>query len=171
VFGFSTGNQLGGSELQAVAQSFVTLVVAQYLPFVSRTVNFEVVRAFDYLHPRQYASEWSFPSGTTGAVDDEGTPMNVTIPVKLKTGRSGRSYRGRVELFGVPKREVQGDALSQSIQQSAKDFIGSVRAYAGDGHVTGLCIVSRKLGIATLVNSHVVSITTGSMRSRLNTHD
>lgn len=50
-----------------------------------------------------------------GTAATEGNPTNVTVAIKLTTGLSGRSYRGRIFHIGLPQTTVTADAVDNNV--------------------------------------------------------
>jgi hypothetical protein len=112
--------------------------------------------------------------GIQGSTAFPALPGNVTFAVSFRTGKAGRSFRGRNYLPGIPSNEVSGDQISPSTAAGyagmyealltalvGSDFTWVVLSRVADG-------VLRAAGLSTDVISVIsTDVILDSMRRRL----
>lgn len=80
-------------------------------------------------------------SGTSAGIAN---PNHVTVATKLLTGRTGRSYRGRSYMVGIPSEQLQADrqTIKPELQTALTNFFAQL--------VAELLLQSMNLGVASL---------------------
>lgn len=119
----------------------------------------------------------------TGTSGDEPEPNNVTACVSLRTGRAGRSFRGRNYIVGLPDAATTGNTLTPTFRSIVLGYYDQLLALQADigwqlvvvSRFSGFTIVDGKKvptprveGIATAVTAAIfVDNTVDSQRRRL----
>lgn len=108
-------------------------------------------------------------SGTVGGTAGNALPDNVALVMSWGTGVSGRSFRGRTFLTGIPVSAQ--DADNKNVTQGYRDTLDVAAAAFVDELETDdfhLAVGSPTLGISTLVTSSNVNRRIDTQRRRLN---
>lgn len=126
-------------------------------PLQENAWRLDRIRGVDLSAPNSY--EVDFGVGVSGGHNEAQMPANVTIALSLRTGLSGRSFRGRLYHVGLARDQVAGDVLATGV---ANDLIvaysGLLTAFTGlDAELVVVSYVSegapRAEGLATPVTS------------------
>jgi hypothetical protein len=163
-----------GPSLTALAQAVEDSWELNVAPLVSNEITlFETVATDVSSSTGPQATD---PGGINGAVVNAALPQNVTIAVSFRTGKRGRSYRGRLYHVGLCENQVSGDEISEAfsitLRTAYENFFEDVATTMGDG--THHVVVSRcqdgvwlSTAEVTDVEAYVVETTIDSMRRRL----
>lgn len=166
-FAFAFPTQPTSANMQDLATLVVERVLPVYRLATSTDLVFESVRVQDLLVPTQTSVERAITGSIRGQIGSAGMPGNVTLAVSKRTGRAGRSYRGRFFLPGIPTNAVFGDTVSASYQVLAQN-VGLAWLGVGDDGTGWRAVVASTLrGIATYVLSIITESLLDSMRRRL----
>lgn len=131
--GFTMDNGWGDLELQDLADGVLAGWIAQVLPELSLDYTLLRVEARGLRSAGDFATEAladpATVGGNLGASDNNAT---ATV-VKLATGRSGKSYRGRIFVGGVPNASVVNGFLDSTYRTNVAVGVNNMLA----GLVTG----------------------------------
>lgn len=97
----------------ALGNAVNTWLTDSFMPQLSRVVT------YTSLIVKDLSVENSFELvvngfGLAGGVDDLTDPNNVTIAASFRTAQSGRSFRGRNYIPGIPKAQIDGNVVNGS---------------------------------------------------------
>lgn len=120
----------------------------------------------DNMKPIQASYEFPVSPPLAGAIVDHRGSTTTAPVITWRTSLAGRSYRGRAYLPGLPRISAQDDQLDSSI-------VSRMVAYAVDAQrieqvvpAAVLAVLSKKLGLATVVLSAVARVIAGTQRRR-----
>lgn len=149
-------------------------VLDTYLPLLSASVVFLNVEAKNLNIVDGGVAIFNAPPGSVGGIGSPGEPGNVSYTISLRTAQSGRSFRGRKYVPGIPaskRTENTIDATwSGQLVAAFNDLIAVLQALdkflvvvsrVADG-------VERAIGVATHVETaQVTDLFIDSQRRRL----
>ena len=180
---FTFGTPPGLTELQELLDEVNSTIRGNILPLLSNLITLLRVigTLIDVADGLTAVSTASLPS--TGSVDSVPVPSNAAGCISLRTGSSGRSFRGRNYLPGIPQSSVDFNTMSTAFTNSIAAGYGQLRTNTlaiGWEHVvvsrfSGFTIVGgrkvptpRVAGIHTAItSSFFVDNTIDSQRRRL----
>jgi hypothetical protein len=149
-------------------------VLSDYLPLLSASVVFLNVEAKNLNIPSGGVAVFNAPPGSVGGIVSPAEPGNVSFCVSLRTALSGRSFRGRKYVPGIPANKRTENTIDAawaadivaafnnliSILNALDKFLVVVSRVA-DG-------LERTIGVATHVdNASIVDLFIDSQRRRL----
>lgn len=109
----------------------------------------------------------------TGEISGDGSPANVTATLSWRTGRSGRSYRGRTYFIGLAESQTQGNQITAGTRTALLEMHAALITVV-DTLGYRLCVCSRRtnnaprpIGILTPILSVVMDGDVDSQRRRL----
>lgn len=137
----------------------------EIMPFLTNNVLLAEVQVTDY----------SEAGGETGAVSaavvggsaSAPLPPNCAIALSWRTGRSGRSFRGRTYLPGIGEDKVSGGGVIDSGFVAALNGAGTDLLVALSGAGYPLIVASRLLGTGEIISSCIVDNIVDTQRRRL----
>lgn len=74
--------------------------------------------------------EFPADAGTTGGVSNGALPGNVAFVITHRTSFTGRSFRGRTYIAGLPEASVTGNALSGTVASGLAASFNNLRTTA-----------------------------------------
>lgn len=164
---------LGQAELNALATSVRSWWFASVLPLLPAAVQFREVVATDRGTADGFQGDTAVGAGTGGGIAVAATPNNVSLSVSFRTGRRGRSRRGRNYWLAIPGDQVTANTVGD-------DYIADIIAAYQDLVGTGISgwewvVVSLREGddwrtealITPVTTVVVVDTTVDSQRGRL----
>lgn len=143
IFHFHKDGGWSAADLGNLAQAVMDWWIADIKPLVNQSVKLESVSARD-LSTESGASALKIP-----AVDQIGTgdvstlPNSATLAVSLRTGKNGRSYRGRSYFVGIDPTEVDKNTVSQSYTTAVQTAYNALRSTVAPSLACEMCVVSR----------------------------
>lgn len=118
-------------------------------------------RALDY--PNAPVVEYQLPTPKIGAHSSPLLPGNVTLSISMRTGRAGRSYRGRSYWVGLYESTVAGDFVTTATANTILGKMGNLLSgdFVLDGHQLVVLSkqengVPRSIAVATPVTNMVI---------------
>ena len=144
------------------------LIQEELLPLL--TAGISLVEILARLLDTASSIGFSLPGtpGNGGGVGGGAAPNNATFTVSFKTGLTGRSFRGRNYVPGIPDDARVGNIIDADFITGLKVFYGDVRALASE-HEAVWVVVSRFSGVdsdgkpiprTTGVTTPILSVTT-----------
>lgn len=121
--------------------------------------------------------EQTLSPASQGSLTDPSLPNNCTIAVALKTGFSGRSFRGRSFHVGLTEILRTGNQITGTTQTSLITAYMALRGpFSVNNYVLGVLStrfggVPRLTGVFTPVNAVTVDLNLDSQRRRLPGHN
>lgn len=167
-----SGGGITPTNLATLVNAVASWATTALAPQVSQDWTFERVRGRDLTTVNGAVFESG--TATVGGVDDESAPNNVAMCLSKRTGFSGRSFRGRVYVCGIPNDNITLNTIDTAY---IDNLLLVFNQLVGAGSFTAgweLCVLSRQTGGVlrpTGVPSPVVQFTSvtpfvKSMRSR-----
>lgn len=105
----------GGVDAAALADTrdaFATWVAEEWMPPLSLNCQFIGLEVTNLSIEDGTKLSYTPPTTVTGSVDYMAEPGNVSYSVSLRTGQSGRSYRGRKFVAGIPGNARNGNQVT-----------------------------------------------------------
>jgi len=123
-----------------------TLIKTDLLPALSASITLiELIgRVLDTASSIGFSQPVS--SGNTGGVAGNASPNNVTYTISFKTGLTGRSFRGRNYVPGLPVAAVTGNVIGSTTRTAILAFYTALKAMA-DAATNPWVVVSRYSGV------------------------
>lgn len=163
------------SDLVTLAGDLDTWWDTRLKPLIAQNVSFVEVVCTDWSteNGAQAISRTSF--GTNGTHQGTALPSNVSWALKLATGLRGRSFRGRVFLYGLTASDIDGSAVLDSYAVPAvaawNNLLGTDITVPGANlAVVSFCAAGSWRTTAVVTNvTNIVAVdqTVDSMRKRL----
>ena len=105
-------NPVTPSDLTDLAATAANLWAQNIMPKLSSSTNFVLVSAKDLTTQNGLVFDYTdTPLPLRGGVSGQPLPSNVAVVLSLRTGRAGRSYRGRVYLGGFSETQSDGNYM------------------------------------------------------------
>lgn len=155
--------------LQALASDFYAVLVAPYYkPLANANVNFDRVEALDMTTPIGQVGVYVPPQPQAGGAAGEALPANATAALSLKTGYSGRRFRGRSFFVGLSEASSSGSTLGNGSIVSLVALASRFLIYSGTATIPGsMAIASYTYHLLTRIAAVSVDAFIDSMRRRL----
>lgn len=134
--------------LQDTANEVGGWVLSTLLPLLSNNVQFLMVEAKNLSILSGGVAVYNAPSSSFGGVGDGSAPNNVSYCISLRTARSGRSYRGRFYVAGVPKNKLTGDTVEANW---TSDLLAAL-----NGLISLLAALDKLLVVVSRIQDHIV---------------
>lgn len=93
-------------------------------------------------------------------------PGNVAVVISWRTGRAGRSYRGRTYVGNLSEGDVEGDTYTSGLLTKLAELGAEMLVSRLAGRFFP-AVGSRKLNLSTIINSFILEPTVDSQRRRL----
>lgn len=100
--------------IQDTANQVGNWVEDSYLPFLSASLTFLNVEAKNLSIADGGVAIYNAAPGTVGGIASPGEPGNVSYCVSLRTASSGRSFRGRKYVPGIPTNKHTGNVVEST---------------------------------------------------------
>ena|SRR5687768_10570479 len=127
---FRTGSGWGSDDLEELADAALAQWIEWVLPFQSVDFALQRVEARGLREAGDFGYEADADSGTTGELLGASDNNATATVVSLRTGRTGKSRRGRIFVGGVPNdRVVNGfleEAYRTSVAVSVNNMLGAI---------------------------------------------
>lgn len=160
--------------LTAAAGAFNNAWSAQWDTRAHEDWSLDAISATDWSLPdgEEVAHENGLPLLGLGAVGDA-CPASVALVVSHRTGRIGRSRRGRNYIPGLAQAEVDGNDSSEGIVTDLAAMYANAEAGLAAQNLDLVVYslysggVARTTPVATLVTSHIINSAIDTQRRRL----
>lgn len=106
-----TEGAIGTEDMATLAAFMKGWFTSNHAPLINNDVSLVLIRAKDLTTQFSPGIEYSTGLPAAGVGTGHSEPSNVTLAVKLSTGLSGRSYRGRVYFIGLPAGAATADQV------------------------------------------------------------
>lgn len=138
-----------GWDLTSIAEFTATLrtyIAEELMPLLATAIQLiEIVtRLLDTASSIGFSLPVTPP--VTGGESDEPTPSNVSYTVSFRTGLTGRSFRGRNYVAGLPNGKVAGNTIDSGFRTGLLAYYTGLRTLAVDNGVIWV-VVSRYSGV------------------------
>lgn len=126
---------------------------------------------------RDYTSQSSYiyvlTADSPGELAGTGQPGNVTAAITFRTGRAGRSFRGRNFIVGLTEGQTEANQLAAGVASDYIDAYTEMNSLMNDENLIHAVVsrysggVARGSGIFTAVTAYTMDNDLDSMRTRL----
>jgi len=163
------------ADLADLASNAAGLWATNIMPHLSGDTRFVLVSAKDLSAQNGLVYDYTgTPLPTTGGAMGQPLPSNVAAVLSLRTGRAGRSYRGRLYLGGFTELQSDGNFLPTGILENLRQGLINVITALNTG-TRQVVVVSkftanqpRTTGVTTPVTTVLArTIRLASQRKRL----
>jgi hypothetical protein len=147
-----SGGGVTGVNLEALTFAVANWWSGNIAPLLSRDFQCVRVRGRDLTTVNSFVAEAG--ALAVGGVDEEAAPNNVAACIKIKTAVSGRSFRGRNYIPGIPNSMVALNTLDPAFinaAQSAYNLLPGAGTFLAGWEMV---VVSRFTGGSPGVPSH-----------------
>lgn len=159
---FQIDEQVQSGNLADLCEAVSQAWVDNFAPLVS--VDLSLVEVYGLDVSQENGVEHTVSTGGVGTLVQDALPNNVTLAVSFRTGRSGRSYRGRAFWPGLTENQVDSNTVNtttvNAIQDAWENFSIDVSSNAPGWYhvVASYCQDGEWLttGEATRVTSYVI---------------
>lgn len=145
-----------------------TLIAEELMPLLASSIQFIelIARLLDTASSIGFSMPITPP--VSGGVSGNAAPNNVTYTISFKTGLTGRSFRGRNYVPGLPGSKVTGNTIDSATRTGLLAFYSALKALASES-TNPWVVVSRYSGVdgdgkpiprVTGVTTNVESVTT-----------
>lgn len=111
---------------------------------------------------------------STGTAVGDSLPNNVALVISKRTNKRGRSFRGRIYMFGWPEAENAGNTVSPTTTNAYLTAWGLLKTLVVGSDSWGMVVLSRynagvprPFGVPTLVTNFTTDGSVDSQRRRL----
>lgn len=155
---FERGDGWDLAEIESFLFNLYTLIADDLLPFLSAAI--QLVEVIGRLLDAASSIGASFipPTPPSGGVSGNSAPNNVTYTISFKTGLTGRSFRGRNYVPGLPGSAVTGNTISPTTRAGLLAFYSSLIAFAESEGATWV-VVSRYSGVDPVTKDPIPRVT------------
>jgi len=156
-FRHATSPEPGFAELDALCNTVLARVVADWLPLMSTTVSLREVYAETYNGAGSLG--FSLLGSGTGSASGNGMPGNASFCLSLRSGNVGRSRRGRMYTIGMVEAHQDSGVVTSTYRNAWLAALSALIAAAlGDDWI--LCIASFISGGAPRASGFLTDVTT-----------
>lgn len=100
------------SDLATIRDLFITWLRDDVLPLLAEEFVYTLIELLDLTVENGIFNSQSIEAPNTGAVSGGVMPNETAFCVSLHTAQSGRSFRGRKFMSGIPRGQVEGNNVS-----------------------------------------------------------
>lgn len=166
---FEKGDGWSLADIEDLLDNIRTFIGTELLP--SLTSAIQLIELIGRLLDTASSIGFSLPINPpeSGSIAAESMPNNVTYTVSLKTGLTGRSFRGRNYVPGMHVDAVTGNTVTSGFRSAVLNFYTALLTWAA-ANGTPMVVVSRYSGVnpttgkpiprTTGVATPIVSVTT-----------
>jgi hypothetical protein len=147
-----------GAQIADWLDQLRTLISADLMPLLATAIQF--LELVGRLLDTASSIGLSLPitPDVTGGVAVEPMPNNVAYTISFKTGLSGRSFRGRNYIGGLPNTAVTGNDIEAGTRTGLLDYYTALQAMA-DSNGTPWVVVSRFSGVDPITGDPIPRVT------------
>lgn len=156
---FRTGAGWGSDDLQEVTDAALAQWIEWVLPFQSSDFALQRVEARGLRSAGDFGYEAEADPGTVGELLGASDNNATATVVSLRTGRIGKSYRGRIFVGGVPNANVENGFLQEAYRTSVAISVNNMIAAINSASGWSAVIVSYFSGGEQRVTPLVTQIT------------
>lgn len=147
------------AQLATWAEIIGTEWVSGVLPWLAAQYELIEVEARDLSIEGGFTGTWSPPEPAVGEQTSPSMPGNVAFCLTKRSGRAGRSYRGRIYICGFGEGQVDGNQLQVATAEGLQAAVESIIVRSTSSTIGGVIVsrqnagVVRPAGVATVVTS------------------
>lgn len=155
---FEKGDGWTLEDISTWLEELNTLIQSDLLPFLSSSL--QLIELVARLLDTASSIGLSFvPSPTpSGGVTGDYMPNNVTYTISLKTGLTGRSFRGRNYVPGLPKGDADGNTIQSDLRTGLLAFYNLLITNAA-AFGNPMVVVSRYSGVDPVTGKPIPRVT------------
>ena len=140
------------TDLDNIRDIFSTWMTSTWLPNVHTSYTLDSITAKDIEVEDGPESAIAFTTDNTGAAGGEPSAANAALVISWRTARTGRSFRGRTYLGGLPNAELVDP------HNVNPTYAGTVAAI-GDALMTALTAAGYTLSVLSRISAGVARVT------------
>lgn len=147
-----------GAQIADWLDQLRVLIASDLMPFLATAIQF--LELVGRLLDTATSIGLSVPitPTVTGGVSEEPMPNNVAYTISFKTGLSGRSFRGRNYIGGLPNTAITGNNIEAGTRTGLLDYYTTLQALA-DSNGTPWVVVSRFSGVDPVTGAPIPRVT------------
>jgi len=156
------------AQLNALCLDFWTTFSTTLLSLIDDSYVVRFIDAVDLSAPGGSTGSYTISSGGQGTRSGDPMPANVANVISWRTGRSGRSYRGRTYMFGMEDTDAFGSYFVTTYLTTLGLFALALLLYDGGPTLAVYTVVaSETLAVLTPKTGYVINDVVDSQRRRL----
>jgi hypothetical protein len=134
------------ASIEAFLINLRDLIQTELMPLLS--VSIQVIELVARLLDTASSIGFTMPAtpGVTGGNPNEPAPNNVTYTVSFRTGLTGRSFRGRNYVPGIPNDQISTNTILADFRTGVLAFYTELKTLATDAGLSWV-VVSRYSGV------------------------
>lgn len=177
VFHFQGDTTPEPADMTALGTAVQNWRLASLRPLQSNACLLQKVKVQDLSVANGIGIEQTLSPASQGSLTDPSLPNNCTIAVALKTGFSGRSFRGRSFHIGLTEILRAGNQITSTTQTALIAAYMALRGpFSVNNYVLGVLSTRtagapRAAGLISTVNAVTVDLNLDSQRRRLPGHN
>lgn len=146
------------TDVETFIQQLRDLVETELLPLLTNTIT--LIELVGRVLDTATAIGFSIPgtAGNSGGQSGQPKSNNTTYTISFKTGLTGRSFRGRNYVVGIPENGANGNTINTSFRTGVLAFYASVKALASENG-TPWVVVSRYSGVDPITHKPIPRVT------------
>ena len=145
--------------------------------FMGNYVALQRLRLLDLSTAESFEFTWSTGLPITGTRVGTDLPANLAFCMKLSTGLSGRSNRGRIYFFGMVEGDVTGNSVTSTYANGVRSAANALKTLVGSEDTYGLVVASFISGgqprvtaqVTPVIDASYVDLRVDTQRRRLPT--
>lgn len=166
----------GIEEMEFLAAELVDWWNVNVRAFMGSYVSLQRLRLLDLTTAESFEFTWSAGLPITGTRVGTDLPANLAFCIKLSTGLSGRSNRGRTYFFGMVEGDVTGNSVTTTYANGVRSAMNAALEFDdGLGAIWNLVVASFISGgqprvtaqINQVINASYVDLRVDTQRRRL----
>lgn len=149
-----------------LANYYATVIVPHVSDMQSNTYSQLQIEMHDNLTPEVFTETFPLVAPVPGTVADTICDNTTSPLISWRSTHAGRSYRGRSYIPAPAEEQVTQDVPDSSTTSFMANIIADVLAVASALDIPGAAIVSKHLGLATLITEGIARTIVGSQSRR-----
>lgn len=146
-------------ELEQVADEFIAWLRTEVLPLLATEFVYTLIEILDLTTANGIYYTRQIDSPNTGQIASPAMPNECAVCLSLRTGQSGRSFRGRKYMSGVPENNVTNNTVTTPYLQAWVNAFNGLLLTIGTAGWSWVIVstiengVPRAQGLTTAINS------------------
>lgn len=146
-------------ELEQVADEFIAWLRTEVLPLLATEFVYTLIEILDLTTANGIYYTRQIDTPNTGQVASPAMPNECAVCLSLRTAQSGRSFRGRKYMSGVPENNVTNNTVTTPYLQAWVNAFNGLLLTIGTAGWSWVVVstvengVPRAQGVTTAINS------------------